>query len=380
MLLKILFRKLYIYLNSRVAFTKLKFSKEIDIINKFKIYSDFDRSRLQFYSQSRTKNILNVVLLEGLSLLIIFPLILSLFIHGIFKIYLTKTVRRKVNIFFKNNISKRFVPCYLWNDYIIQPTSNTKYGYLFGLKDLKFILVNFRFFPFSVFFIVKCIIKLANYHFIIYKYSPSEIVCTDESSFMSSLLTIFCNQNNIKHTCIMHGEKILDITDSFFYFNEMCCWDIHYQNMFEILRCKLDKIVIDIPHILIQEREYVEVNSDYKIYLQGQNESELLKLKNNLNKMGEKKVLIREHPIFNTKLSKRILSDFKFESSVEIDIIESITTSDFVVSQFSTVLFYANYLNKKVVIDDISNQNLIEELKLRDYIGFKFEHILLSNL
>jgi DNA mismatch repair ATPase MutS len=41
MLLKILFRKLYIYLNSRVAFTKLKFSKEIDIINKFKHETHF---------------------------------------------------------------------------------------------------------------------------------------------------------------------------------------------------------------------------------------------------------------------------------------------------------------------------------------------------
>ena len=73
-------------------------------------------------------------------------------------------------------------------------------------------------------------------------------------------------------------------------------------------------------------------------------------------------------------------TDITFEEPRLISVADSIGESEYVAGTFSTVLTEAFYLGAKVIIDDISEPDLISELKYRQYFLLNKEHIVLSEL
>ena len=70
-------------------------------------------------------------------------------------------------------------------------------GWFIEKKDRKFIFDLWSKHPFSYYFLLKNVIKIANYKWAIEKYNPENILCTCEFSFTSSILTEYCHQYNI---------------------------------------------------------------------------------------------------------------------------------------------------------------------------------------
>ena len=63
-----------------------------------------------------------------------------------------------------------------------------------------------------------------------------------------------------------------------------------------------------------------------------------------------------------------------------IDINESIMTTQNYISLFSTVLMQSYYLNKNIIIDDVTCSEKYNILKKLDYIALSYPHRLLSSI
>ena len=69
-----------------------------------------------------------------------------------------------------------------------------------------------------------------------------------------------------------------------------------------------------------------------------------------------------------------------WENPKDISIFDSINKTDKIVSRFSTVLFQAYSMNKKIVIDNVSDIEQYNKLKEVGYIMIEKEHELLSDI
>ncbi|MDY0388719.1 MAG: hypothetical protein RBT65_16670, partial [Methanolobus sp.] len=74
---------------------------------------------------------------------------------------------------------------------------------------------------------------------------------------------------------------------------------------------------------------------------------------------------------------ERIFKDFVLD--IETDISASINRTTCVVSLYSTVLFQSHFINKKVIIDNLSDINKFNKLLDLKYIMLNKEHTLLSD-
>ncbi len=367
------------FLNGRKPYTAVDIDDEMNFINKYIIRSDFERAKLQFKSQCYVKNKSTVIILEFIAIILFIPTILYLYLHGIYHNYNSQSKGSTGAVYFMRDIESWVVPSSLLDEFISHTSRFNKSSYYLNTSDVRFIIESYKYLPVSIFFLLKLFVKISKYHSIIDKHCPSEIFCTDESSFTNSILTLYCNKVNIKHTCIMHGEKILDIVDSFFYFNKFYCWDEHYVNLFKKLNCKVDDFIIELPASFFCCKNDSPVDCDYKIILQIPNKKSLLKLIHKLLTLNNENVVFRMHPRF--KQHSAIISDnFVVEDNYNVNIFESVMRSEYVVGQFSTVLFIASFFGKKVILDDISDNKLMQSLFRREYIGFLYKFNFLSEL
>lgn len=229
------------------------------------------------------------------------------------------------------------------------------------------------------YFRAKVYNKLLNYNYIINYCKPRNIITSNEYSFTSSILTNYCEENNVKHIDVMHGEKVFDIINAFFRFSKIYAWSDNYIELFKNLKAKINEYDIYIP----KKRFYIDVKEekefDLTIYLQEQNNRQMRKLNKALNEINDLRISIRPHPRYtNFKSFQKIFKNFNLEDFRKISCEESIARTKCVCSIFSTVILQAHYNNVNICIDDISLPCVYKKLDDLDY-NFVKENIKLSN-
>ena len=258
-------------------------------------------------------------------------------------------------------------------------------GNLLSSADRKYISKIFWKHPFSYQFVLKAIIKIMRYRWIIDMYQPKALIVCNEFSFTSSLLTDYCNKDGVELINVMHGEKLYYIRDSFFKFNRCYIWDEHYKNLFTELRADPDQFIIEAPPSIKFESSPEKKTVDYTYYLQTHSPEEFRRITDALKQLALQgnKVAIRPHPRFTNldELNKYIGdSDIEVEKNSEISIEKSVLRTNNVVSKYSTVLFQAYSNGTTAVIDDISNPEFYKKLDELKFAMLNLEHKLLSEI
>lgn len=260
---------------------------------------------------------------------------------------------------------------------------NGKKGFNFDLADFKFFIKNvYLKYPLSFYFNLKILIKISLYSYIIKNYNLNAILVNSEYTFTSSILTLYCRLNNVEHINVMHGEKLFNIRDSFCEFDRFYIWDEYYKDLLTKLNMPDKQFIVNNIKTKKYETNKMYNNLNIKYYLQLETEKELEKISSKLKelKVLGYNVLVRPHPRYSDlKKIESIFNGIKIEK-LDISIEESIDSTNYVVSKFSTVLYEAYLKNKNIVIDDVSNEKLYEDLKSYEYIMFSKKHILLSDI
>ena len=359
---------------------KVPIAKDIEYINSFREpKDDIERSFFQYKCQMKNYN-LAVRLFFNLASF--FVAIADLIVYRI----RYKKNNNQVDcdaVFFRDGKDRELLPNELREEFVNIETDSLV-GNCLNKKDLRFlgsILVKY---PCSWFFFLKLIIKVSRYRNAINLYNPKAIISCNEFSFTSSVLTEFCHSEGIEHINVMHGDRGLMLTDTFFHFDRFYVWNEHYIKLFEELRCKIDRFVVSIPEaLLFKNASKIEKIIDYTYYLQENSVDELEMIQNNLDKLRKcgYTVAIRPHPRFsNIKIVEAIFKDFLIEDNKAISIQESVLRTRYVVAFYSTVLLQA-YLNSvDTVIDDIVNPIKLERLKNRKCLTVSIEHKRLSDI
>lgn len=234
-------------------------------------------------------------------------------------------------------------------------------------------------------FLLKILIKVRLYDYVIHCYNPCAIVVCDEYSFTSSVLTHYCNERGIEHIDCMHGEKLYYIRDSFFHYNRCYVWDYYYKELLLSLRAEPNQFIISIPPSLRFENTESEKIYDYTYYLGGEEKEGLKRILNCLNDLNNSNnhIAIRPHPRYTNldELQEMILgTTIEIEDCGAISIEESLLRTRNAISVYSTVLnqAYSNGIN--IVLDDISDPFKFEKLCDMQYIMLHKKHVLLSQV
>lgn len=259
--------------------------------------------------------------------------------------------------------------------------------YALTLKDVRFILNEvIKKHPLSVYYIMKVVFKIAIYRGNIITYDPNAFIVTSEYSFTSSILTKYCNENNIKHINVMHGDKFFYKNDSFFKFDKCYVWDEHYKKLFIELKAEQNQFIIEIPEVFKTNTNSTHNNKSNKngltYYLQTDMKDVIVSIRENLRKINSNFIItVRPHPRYCNKiLINKFFYEFRIEDTEKVDIDKSIENADYVVSLYSTVLLQAYLQNKEVVIDDLINPLYYNKLKELEYIMIYKNHLRLSDL
>lgn len=244
---------------------------------------------------------------------------------------------------------------------------------LLRTKDLGFALkVFFSSFP-NTYFSLKIIMKMAQYCQLIEMYSPRAIIAHCEFSFASSVLTGFCEKQNVKHINVMHGEKLFHIYDSFFRFDKCYVWSDFYRRLFVSLRALPEQFVVSVPlSMKINTDNYLneKVYADYKYYLADNTEEEIAAAVASMKRVRDlgKTVKFRMHPRYlDVDMMLKYTTINEIEDPREVTILESVSNCEYAVGSYSTVLAQAYMSGKQVILDDITFKEEYERLAEYDY-------------
>jgi len=375
-----------------INFLNTDYNKQKKYIDHFKYtknISNIQRSFYQYKCQVHLTNFLNILLLNiicfiALPFFIIFLLLYSKFNKKKRKYYklITKKEKQIAVCKFKN---RDIIPENIINRYEIVSSLNT-----LNLKvsDFSFFLKNVLFkHPFHYYFLIKILIKLANYSSNILVFNPNAFIVSSEYSFTSSIITLYLENNGIKHINVQHGDKFYFIRDSFFKFSEFYIWDHYYKDLFVSLKADINQFKVK-PLIPLDTYFNFKINNEINLkpmltyYLQAENKKDLIQLFILLNNIIDNyNIIIRPHPLYqNVNVVNKIFKEYKIQNPYEVPINLSIIQTNYAVSKYSTVLYQAFISNKEAVIDDLSNKELFNKIKQLKYIMFEKKHILLSEL
>ena len=238
-------------------------------------------------------------------------------------------------------------------------------------------------YPFSWYFLLKCLINIRYYSYLLFYYNPKYIIVCHEYSFTSSILTDFCEKRDIEHINVMHGEKLYFMRDSFFSFTKCYVWDEYYIKLFRELRAKEDQFIIAVPPSLRFDISHNTKSIDYTYYLGAEKNTELKSIVERMSILHDRgfKVAIRPHPRY-TDLDelKRETSQIEIENVLEYPIEQSLRRTIHAIAAYSTVLNQAYHNGVTVVIDDMTNHDAYLKLKELKYIMIIEDHILFSEV
>ena len=326
---------------------------------------DIERSYAQYRCQCYLMSNMAVFLYNLVSFFLILPYII--------KCYLT-SVKRISNVDIVYTISikdKSIVPSSLRDEFTKEIITGVYEGFKLNKYDLKFILKLWKRYPFSFFFVHRMIFKISIYRYFIEKYNPKAIAINSEYSSTSSAMTLYCESQNINHINLMHGEKLLNIRDSFFRFSRCYVWDDYYISLFKRLRAANGQFIVERPHSLIfnvNTYKGVIPHCDYKYMLfENKKLNHIRQIVSQLKNKGFK-VKVRPHPSYtDMQLLKKLFNEDDIEDT-NISIQASVANTENVISLVSTVLLQAYFSNINVVIDDVVYKEEYSKLEELGYI------------
>lgn len=250
------------------------------------------------------------------------------------------------------------------------------------IEDLLFIWRILCKHPFSSYFLLKAIIKISKYSYLIKRYQPRAFLVKNEFSFTSSLLTNYCRNKKILHIDYQHGDRFFEINCSFFEYDRCYVWDEFYVRLYKELFSSSHFIVETPPSIKIDKSANSNSSCyrDFKYYLGEHNEDELRIISQNMKLLGEKGFLwsVRLHPRFSDRQTVlRYFEDDNIEESTTT-IEDSLSNVKYAISAFSTVLYQAFSNGIEAVVDDMVNKNQYNRLKNIHWIMMEKKHRILS--
>lgn len=340
--------------------------------------NDLERSFYQYLCQKRVCNSsFKWFLLNAMSGLMILPIKICFFMRA--------NRMRQGDLHYDIVMTDDFIK----NGYLVkESTESTKWNikcldnryYEKGIltkEDLSFLKRIKSLYPNSFYFYFKCMCRIASYSEIIRRYTPKDLYVSAEYSFTSSVLTAYCEEKNVRHINVMHGEKAFYIRDAFSRFHIFYVWDDFYTELFHKLRADKTQYIVKRPYL-------PEIMSPCGMnkctyYLQVHSLKELRKIKQCLEKINLK-YKVRPHPVHMDKNIESIFGKEHMENPQEVSIWDSLKNTECVISVSSTVLLQAYWIKIPVIIDDLSNPSYMEELRLRNYIMFNKEYRLLSDV
>jgi hypothetical protein len=215
------------------------------------------------------------------------------------------------------------------------------------------------------YFALRCIWKLAIYSELIETYSPEKIWVTQEMVFESSLITSYLENFGIKHINFMHGQHNFSIRIAFSTFDQNFVWDKYYIELFKSLNMRAKSYHVFSPlekstSTWSQKNiiKYYAQRSDNKVHF-----SATLK---NLLSFAERagcELVVRLHPLHQTNYERKVLvaHGVRIENN-QVCIVDSVVEATYVCSEFSSVLYFASLLDRKIVVDN-SNQKRFERVQ-----------------
>lgn len=263
------------------------------------------------------------------------------------------------------------LPTSLINEFEIIRKTNSLY--LTG-SDLGLIVNLVRMYPLSFYFVFKISFKIAVYRHSLEKTNCNAILCASEYSFTSSILTLWCERNNIEHINVMHGEKLFDVTNAFSTFHRFYVWNEHYLNLFERLDTKANQFKTEWPQSFQAFRKLdntiEKTNNVATYFLQSSDHDYLKRVSSALNILNKKwRIVVRPHPRFPLdEAASQILGPIEIQDVSNISVLEAIRNTTAVCGTYSTALLQAYLASKKVILDDISESDLFAKLEDLDYI------------
>lgn len=237
--------------------------------------------------------------------------------------------------------------------------------------------------PCSWLFALKCAIKIRQYRQIIDTWAPKAIIACSEYSFTSSLLTDYLKKNGIKHINVMHGNKLFYIRDSFFRFDECYAWNNDFVNLFLKLRAEPSQFRVSIPKgMKFMQDAKIEQTADITYYLGGEERVQIERLSTYLGELSTQgaKVRIRPHPRYTDQnLLSLFDANITIENPRDIPLEDSVLSTRYASSLYSTVLIQADLNGIPVIVDDLSDPCRYEKLKQLEFFLLERNHMLLSD-
>lgn len=368
---------------------KIRLEKDVDewlkFIDQYKMpRNDLERSRAHYLSinilESKWKQLVNNLLaIPALIISFVFCCFISMFglrekkeVEAIGLIDLSSKVANLDTLDLPDEIIKRY--------HSFQKIYDNKRVHLISRGVDFSVLVYWKEivkkYPFCPYMLLLLWVHLVKINKIICMYNPKAIISTEsENDFTSSIISEFCERNNIKNICIMHGEYLITPKHAFVRFSEFFVWDNFYVTQFERIRCIKQQFKVYEPK---RFKLNIIKNEIYFLtyYLQSENRNELIQLKNVLRVFYENgyRCNLRPHPRLTDKI---VLNDIfrntnvDIENEKEIPLNESVGKCKYIVSKYSTVLTEAYQNNLNAVIDDYTDRNIYSYLKKTLYINLE---------
>lgn len=281
--------------------------------------------------------------------------------------------------------SSNIVPRSLWEEYDIVQMKDFQNHMRLDREDRVYLRALRRRYPFAFYFRFKCMVKVAMYSAAIARCHPEAIICSEEYSFTSSLLTDYCRRCHVKHINFQHGVKIIFIREAFFHFDQCYLWDQHSVDLMKLLHAEPGQFLIERPPCLCLKGMTTGLERvDYTYYLQVPSPMELERVMNSLTVLRDwgVKIAVRPHPL-HIDMVKSLYQDstgFLLEDPRDVPIEQSLLRTNCAISPSSAVLIQAAYNDIPIVIDDISIPGLYEDLCERKYVCAMMQHKKLSEL
>lgn len=318
--------------------------------------------------------------------------IASIFLIPYYLIILKKNYKRLIReelikadgIFLSDGISFEAVPDSLKQEFPNIIIKSFTDDMCLSEKDIQFLAGIFKRYPTSFHFQLKSLMKVAIYSAQFIKHDPKAIISYTEGSFTSSIATNYCENREVQHINIMHGERYFEICVSFFRFSRYYVWDKSYVDLFKRQRAPEYQFKIELPKMLRRDLS-LQKNQKYFMtyYLSDEKKESLLLIKKSFDILKSKGKIcsVRLHPRgYNNVLAKKIFDAYDIEEANLISIKESFENTKYLVSLRSTVLFEGYCNGKEIILDDYSNPRAFNRLKELDYIMLNKPHLLLSEI
>lgn len=254
------------------------------------------------------------------------------------------------------------------------PTEAYEDGTSLGLSDLGFLWKMVYRASFQPYFVFKAMMNVVRYSHLIYKYSPMVMIQFGEFSFSGTILTAYCHTKGVKHIDVMHGEKLFNIRDAFFHFDETYVWHQHYVDLFKSLKAEPTQFRIALPlsmHIDSEKYHNPKVYADYKYYLAIFNEDQIRSIVDSMAfaKREGKSIKYRPHPRYSDMaLLKKYVVEDDLENPKTVPIRESVANLGCAVGSYTTVMAQAYFSGKQVLMDDVTYTVQYEKIKELGYI------------